>query len=98
MDNFQLKLHNDSIVSVCVHRYLLFFQLHSCRNLHTISCDLVLNALLHSPERHLDKRIAAETEVANALAKHRQDIAAFENVLYPKAGSADKVKEPKPEN
>ncbi|GFE55457.1 hypothetical protein BaOVIS_028610 [Babesia ovis] len=69
IDNFQLKLHNDSL-------------LHSCRNLHTISSDLVLNSLLHSTDPKLHDRLREETVVAEQLSQMRQKIADFESKLY----------------
>ncbi|CDR98024.1 hypothetical protein, conserved [Babesia bigemina] len=68
IDNFQLKLHNDSL-------------LHSCRSLYTIASDLVINELLHSPEPKLRKRVKDETDIARTLAVLRKRISDFENVL-----------------
>ncbi|KAK1442353.1 hypothetical protein BgAZ_403830 [Babesia gibsoni] len=68
IDNFQLKLHNDSL-------------LHSCRSLYTIASDLAINALLHAPDRHMTSRVEKETQVAAELDSLRKAISQFEESL-----------------
>ncbi|EDO05782.2 uncharacterized protein BBOV_IV001850 [Babesia bovis T2Bo] len=68
IDNFQLKMHNDSLM-------------HSCRMLHTISSDLVLNSLLHSSDPDLMQRYHEETIVADTLSNLRKEIDEFDSSL-----------------
>ncbi|GIX64758.1 enoyl-ACP reductase, putative [Babesia caballi] len=74
-------------------------QLHSCRNLHIIASDLVINALLHSPDPNLRERVQAEATLAEGLSSMRQRISEFERVLRPVAGSTAPAKSnPSPKN